>query len=535
MKLRALYFLFVAMVIATGCEREKDLVTPDSSISVLNYDGSIIVQEAEGEVALDITTQSLAGIKKVEVLVDGAVVETVQPETDVFTYNYSYTYFIPANAALGTMLNIAFRMEDGQGRVVTTSPVTVRVDQPYRIIEYTQSGNVFQKISGRVNKNLTLTKDQKWMMDSVVSVDQGATLTIEPGTTVYFRTFSNADRLSLLSIMRGAKIIANGTRAEPIVFTSDRVLSGNAARGDWGGVLVHGAAPSNAGSTVLRDGFRYGGTSAGDNSGTLRFIRIEYSGKQAFHSLHLFGVGSGTIVEYIQSYESYNNAFRVRGGRVSLKYIAGIQHGGYGIWADEGWQGNGQFWLFQTGIKATLIPVNYWNQARSVEFRNDDSFFDKQPRTTFRVSNVTLIGNGYETSGDFGTRRGLRIRTGSQGFFYNTIVTEFPGDGVRVEDLPVETLGTTTIINHMHSYNNLANWEQEAKDVFFESGNYNLHESPVPGITLENFAGITSSPYNPTAMGSWFTSAPYIGAVNPANDWTTGGLWFRNKNGSIRQ
>ena len=178
---------------------------------------------------------------------------------------------------------------------------------------------------------------------------------------------------------------------------------------------------------------------------SLKYVRIEYAGKNDIHGLQLFGVGSATSIEYVEVFKCYNNAFRVRGGRVSLRYIAGIEHGGYGIWADEGWQGNGQFWLFQTGIKATLLPVNYWNQARSIEFRNDDAIFDKQPRTTFKVSNVTLIGNGYQSGTDYGTRRGVRI-TGAQGFFYNAIVI-VSGDGVRVEDLPASD-GVTTIIDH---------------------------------------------------------------------------------------
>ncbi len=535
MKIKLLSFLLITVFVFAACEREQELLLPDSTISVLNYDGSPMIREPLDQLELDITTQSLAGVEKVEVLVNGSVVDTAQPENEVFTYNYSYAYRISETAQLGDEIHITFRMTDKDGRTVTSAPVTIRIDQPFYITDFTQGSNTFKRVNGRVNKDITFTKDQKWLIDSVVSVDGGATLTIEPGTTVYFRTYSNADRLSRLAIARGSKIMAEGTRAEPIVFTSDKVLTNNAVRSDWGGLSLFGAAATNAGSTVLLDGLRYGGSANADNSGVLRYVRVEYSGKGGFHSLGLYGVGSGTRVEYFQSYESYNNALRLRGGRVSLKYIAGIQHGGYGIWADEGWQGNGQFWIFQTNIKATLIPVNYWNQARSVEFRNDETLFDKQPQTTFRVSNVTLIGNGYADGTDYGTRRGVRIRRGAQGFMHNTIITEFPSDAMRVEDLPVETLGVNTIIANMHAYNNFLNWEQEAKDVFFESGNYNLNETPVQGVTKTNFVGNTPSPYNPTAMGGWFSSAPYIGAVNPENDWTKGGSWFKNMDGSIRQ
>ncbi|MGC4234993.1 MAG: hypothetical protein QM594_18620 [Niabella sp.] len=527
-----LIYIFAATLLLVACEREKDLELPDSTVEVLNYDGSPIIQEPNGAVTIDITAQSVAGIENIEVLINGAVVETVTPGSSL-SYHYTYTYTIPGNASLGTVYDIVFRVNDRQGRVKESKVVKVSVNEPYTIDEFSFEGTAYQRVKGRVNKNLTLTKDKKWLMDSIVVVDEGATLTIQPGTTVYFRTFTGTVS-SMLSINRGSKMVAVGTRTEPIVFTSSKTNENAAAIGDWGGILVHGEAPSNVGTSVLYGGFRYGGNKPADNSGSLKYIRIEYSGKNDMHGMQLFGVGSATSVEYVQVFKCYNNAFRIRGGRVSLRYIAGIEHGGYGIWADEGWQGNGQFWLFQTGIKATLLPVNYWNQARSIEFRNNDAIFDKQPRTTFKVSNVTLIGNGYQSGTDNGTRRGVRIRTGSQGFLYNAIVTQFPGDGVRVEDLPISDLGVNTIINHIHSYNNQANWEQDAKSFFFEGGQYNLKETAIPGISVGSFDAVASTSYNPSSMGSWFVSAPYIGAVNPAADWTKGGVWFKDKDGLFR-
>ncbi len=533
--MKNLFILIALLFTFASCEREKELVMPESTISILNYDGGALVQEPEGNITIDMTMQSLAGVQKIEVVVDGQVKETITVE-DAFTYEYSYNYQIPATAATGTLYNIVFTMTDKAGKTVSSRPVSVLVNQPYSIEEINLYATVLQRVRGKVTKDITFTNDKKWLIDSVVSIEEGATLTIQPGTTVYFRTFNNAAMISLLSVQRGAKIIADGgSRNTPIVFTSDKTLQGAGQRGDWGGLLIHGGAPSNVGSTVLRDGFRYGGTNAAENSGILRFVRIEYSGKGSFHSLALFGVGSGTTVQYVQSYDSYNNAFRIRGGRVSLKYIAGLQHGGYGIWADEGWQGNGQFWLFQTGIAATLLPVNYWNQARSIEFRNDDLFYDKAPRTTFRLSNITLIGNGYQSGAANGTRRGIRVRTGSTGTIQNAIITEFPDDAVRVEDLPTTSYGTSMIIDNFHAFNNLNNYADDAEEIFLNSGNYNLQETAVSGISKDNFAGTANSTYNPTSFGTWFTSAPYIGAVDPANDWTKGGTWFKDKNGNFRQ
>lgn len=530
MKVYITYILVFVLALG-GCERERDLVFPDATIEVLNYDGNPLIQEPEGEVSIDVEMQSVVGIESLDILIDGQTVETI-PLALPLSYAHQFIYTVPAAAQLGTEYDIVFRVTDSEGRVAESRVVKISVNQPFDIDEYVLDGTTYERVKGRINRDISLTNDRLWLIDSIVTIDEGSVLTIEQGTTIHFRAYDNTTT-SALAINRGSRIIAVGTRQEPIVLTSHRIAQGNAAPGDWGGLLLHGRAPSNVSETVLYGGFRYGGTSAGDNSGSLRFVRIEYSGKSGLHALQLFGVGSGTAVEYVQAYQSYNNAYRVRGGRVSLRYIAGIEHGGYGIWADEGWQGNGQFWLFQTSIRATILPVNYWNQARSIEFRNDDNFFERQPRTTFRLSNITLIGNGFQSGTDNGTRRGIRIRTGSQGFMYNTIVTGFPSDGLRVEDQPLANLGASTIVSHVHSYGNLENWGQDAA-YLFDSGQYNLSESPITGISLDRFDAIETSTYNPTSISGWFVSAPYIGAVDPGNDWTRGGSWFKDKNGNFR-
>ncbi|ODS73522.1 MAG: hypothetical protein ABS46_20020 [Cytophagaceae bacterium SCN 52-12] len=525
-------WLYIGMMLIFGaCVREKDLPMPLPSIMLVNQSGNDIVQEPGKEVAIDASLQSLAGIRNVTVSVDGSVVKTEELDGRI-SHEYSYVYQVPEGQAIGSKLLLEVKVEDNEGKTASVQ-VGIVVDQPYQVDEITLDGTPYTRLKGKINRDITLTADVHWLVDSVLSVEEGAVMRIEPGTTVYFRTYAAQNKSSLLGIARGSSIIAEGTREQPIVFTSDRVRTGNPSAGDWGGLVVNGFAPTNRGGTVLSDGFRYGGNPA-DNSGRLRFIRIEYSGKEGYHGLHLHGVGSATQVSHIQVYQSYNNAVRLRGGRASLKYIAGIRHGGYGLWADEGWQGNGQFWLFQTDIPATLVPVNYWNQARSLEFRNDASVSDRQPRTTFRVSNVTLIGNGYTEAVADGTRRGIRVRQGSVGEIRNAIVTGFPDEGVRVEDLPLSDLGSLATVSHMRVFNNRINWGQEAMSFFFESGNFQLSEAPVPEISQADFAGTVSGGFNTSSMGSWFTAVSYIGAVDPTDDWTKGGSWFKDINGKIR-
>jgi hypothetical protein len=148
---------------------------------------------------------------------------------------------------------------------------------------------------------------------------------------------------------------------------------------------------------------------------------------------------------------------------------------------------------------------------------------------------VTLIGNGDAEGTENGTRRGVRVRRGAFGIFQNAIVTEFPDDAVRLEDLDTEELGNEMILDNIHAFNNRVNYSEDAESFFLNSGNYNLSEQPVPGININNFVGSLPSSFNPTSVSSWFDNAPFIGAIQDAgNDWTAEGNWFKNIDGTIR-
>ena len=152
----------------------------------------------------------------------------------------------------------------------------------------------------------------------------GVTLTIKPGT----RIISDVVEKGALIIERGGKIDANGTAAQPIVFTSGKA-AGSRTPGDWGGIVILGKAKTNRSSTPLIEGGidrPYGGTDDADNSGTLRYVRIEYAGIAAFanseiNALTLGGVGSGTTIEYIQTSYANDDAYEFFGGKVNCKYL----------------------------------------------------------------------------------------------------------------------------------------------------------------------------------------------------------------------
>ncbi len=522
------------MAIYLSCDREATFELGSPSL-LTNLEGAIeIVQEPGTEVFIEFTLQAASGLSELRIFKDGQSFNSIN-FIDEISSTYQFFYSIPEDATNGSQSIFNFVLLDNRGNE-TAFNYTVKVNTTFSEQQEVINGILVTKLKGRLNTNFQLQAANTYVIDSTFSIENNSTLTIEKGSTVYFKTFPENNLTSKLVITRGAKMIAEGTAEEPIVFTSDKILlNQQPSADDWGGIYIYGSAPVNQGTQILEEGFRYGGTISNENSGTLKYVRIEYAGKNGAHGIHLFGTGSGTLVEYVQIFQNENIAFRIKGGRVNLKYIAAIGHGGYGIWAEHGWQGNGQFWIFQTNRQATLVPQNFWNQGRSIEMRNDENFFLTAPRTTFRISNITLIGNGFESAVNNGTRRGIRIRRGANGILQNAIVTGFPDEGVRIEDLDVSELGNSMVLSNTRSFANQTNYAQEAESFFEFDPQFNVNQSPISGITLENFVGSEASDFNPIQLGSWFTSAAYIGAIESiSNDWTTNGNWFKNLDGSIR-
>lgn len=521
-------------VILFSCEREKDFILPGPKLNTLFEVQENFVQEPGNNVVLEFELEATSGIESFEVFRNNEIFDTADELVGNISGNYLFDYQIPTDEELGTTTAFSVLLVDADGREASFSFNVVSGSTFTEITENINGVEVI-RVKGRVNGVYSFLEQNTYVVDSVFSIENGGNQSIEAGSTIYFKTYEN-DIDSRLVITRGATINAVGTAENPIVLTSDKLLTGQTPQADdWGGVFIYGNAPTNQGNVILEDGFRYGGNSINESSGNLSYIRIEHAGKNELHGIHFFGVGAGTQVDHIQVFNNENIAFRLKGGGVNLKYIGGIKHGGYGLWAEHGWQGYGQFWVFQTDREATLVPVNFWNQARSIELRNDEEFFLTEPRTEFVISNVTLIGNGDAEGTENGTRRGARIRRGALGIFQNAIVTEFPDDAVRVEDLDVSELGEEMILDNVHAYNNRVNYNEDAETFFFDSGNYNLSEEPVPGISLTNFVGSLPSSFNPTSVSSWFDNAPYIGAIqNAGNDWTAEGNWFKNLDGTTR-
>ena len=269
-------------------------------------------------------------------------------------------------------------------------------------------------LKGDITSNLTINNIDKYTLEGFVYVKSGVTVTIEEGAVI------KGDKASkgTLIIERGAKIMAVGTATKPIVFTSAQP-KGQRAYGDWGGIIICGKAPVNlpAGEGIIEGGTgaTFGGTDAADNSGKLKYVRIEFPGiafqpNQEINGLTLGGVGSGTELDYIQVSYSGDDSYEWFGGTVNAKHLIALRGWDDEFDTDNGFSGNVQYCF-------ALRDPQVADQSGSNGFEsdNDASGTTATPQTSAVFSNVTLCGPMKDTSVAFNSlfKRGAHIRRNS--------------------------------------------------------------------------------------------------------------------------
>jgi hypothetical protein len=286
-----------------------------------------------------------------------------------------------------------------------------------------------------------LSADTTYILTGLYTIDSTYSITIPAGTVI------KGDTAACLVIRRGAQIIANGTRSRPIVFTSNKP-AGTRAAGDWGGLVVLGKAPTNRQANPqieggIVPGF-YGGAGPGlgdpnDNSGTIRYVRIEYPGyrfalNNEVNGLTMGGVGAGTTIEYVQVSFSNDDGFEWFGGTVNAKYLVTVGAIDDDFDTDFGYQGKVQFAF---GMKYNSIFEFSGGQTNGFETDNEGTASYVEPRTRPDFSNVTLVGPQRVDSVTNipGNRHEFAacIRRGSQNSIYNSIFTGFRG-GFTIRD-----------------------------------------------------------------------------------------------------
>lgn len=265
------------------------------------------------------------------------------------------------------------------------------------------------------NTTRRLSADTTYVITGLVYVDSGGVLEIPAGTVLKGDTIA---RPSALIVRVGGKILASGTAEKPIVFTSMRG-PGKRRRGDWGGIVINGRSHCNfpAPCTGEAGSGQYGGTRAEDNSGVLRYVRIEYAGFEVspnneLNGLTLNGVGNGTKIEYVQVHMGSDDGIEFFGGTVDVKYalVTGASDDSFDY--STGWQGRGQFWIVQQD------PAE---GDRGFEVDGNENNYTAQPFTEPTIYNVTLVGKGTQGSAN-ASPAAFQLRRGTKGKIHNAIV-----------------------------------------------------------------------------------------------------------------
>ena len=292
--------------------------------------------------------------------------------------------------------------------------------------------NVSRVLIGSYERNITLDGGA-YTIKGYVYFTGGTTLTIPAGTILK----SDISQKGAIIIERGAKIEALGTAAKPVIFTSGKP-AGSRARGDWGGIILLGNAPTNrplSPAPLIEGGVdrRYGGTVANDNSGTMRYCRIEWAGIAAepgseINGLTMGGVGSGTTLEYIQVSYGNDDAYEFFGGTVNAKYLVSYASSDDDLDFDFGYTGRIQFAVVQR--RPEIADTDAGN---GVEADNDGSGTSATPYTKPILSNITWVG----PNGDPNTQANLnfanRWRRAVRFEVHNSIMLGFPKGGFSME------------------------------------------------------------------------------------------------------
>lgn len=443
--------------------------------------------------------------------------------------------------ALGTLAGALFVggcSDDDDSTPITPTPTDTRAE-----------------LAGNILGSRTLNADSVYVLKGFVLVQPGAVLTIPAGTRIEgdFATKGALITVRGTSTQASGKIIADGTASKPIIFTSSQAV-GTRKRGDWGGIVLNGLAPTNwPGGTGVGEGNTgaYGGGKVDDNSGILRYVRIEYGGTKItpdneINGLTLNGVGNGTVIEHVQTHFIADDGFEWFGGTVNAKWLVSSGNDDDAFDMDYGFSGKLQFLLALQDPDLANRGLEMDNDASgssnmtTVPTSGADmlSYDGTQTLTNPLIYNWTVIGTGKEKAND-DNNDGLYIRRNSQARFANVLVTNFGNYSVVVDgsgSIGHFTGGVSYLKNsifhggkggyaHRTSSGTAlqtipAEWSTREADPMLTNITFTTPD-PRPKAGSPALSGAADPTADPMSKG-FFSAAPYVGAFDGSNNWLSG-------------
>ena len=412
------------------------------------------------------------------------------------------------------------------------------------------------ELPARFTRSSTLTKISGLLYSLGGRVDVGydrgaaptndavVTLTINPGVVIYAST-----GVAWLAVNRGNRISAVGTATSPIVFTSrDNVLglTTDDSQGQWGGVVLLGRAPitdctvapaATPGTVACErqtegavDPAYFGGATPADNSGTMKYVQIRYSGyvlsaDSELQALTLEGVGTGTSISYIHSHNSSDDAMEAFGGRVNMKYMVFTGADDDNLDLDTGYQGNIQY----------VIAVQKTSGAPDsmIELDSANALENQTPRTNMKLSNFTFVHKQLANN----NQAAMLLRGGADATIMNGIMTT-PSGCLRLNGTNIigaaasipEKIGPPVFKSVAMSCGATpfigtgGLTAQQVTDNFNAGTNVtSTFTSTLSSVFINGANETARTPFDAKTIDAFFDTTTYVGAVKDANDtWYAG-------------
>lgn len=481
--LKNLLFLFAAVAVLASCNKNKDTLTgvvSDASgsalegvtVTIYNVDGTEAAStttDVDGNYSVEEVTEN----ESVEFSMTGYLTGTgivpagSKPELDATLEAdvFNTTYFSDADNSVNTAANIFttgsiqpsisdfgtfgtisdafFTTTTYKGAVAPTGTpwydgwsfysnlvAGTTTSAPFAVAS-TLDTITDAELSAMTGDTIWWNNTTTYILDGFVFVSSGKVLMIEAGTIIQGMPGTGADASALI-VAKGGKLNAEGTSADPIIFTFEGDNGGTEAtqRALWGGLIVLGNASLNSelGETQI-EGIPtsetrglYGGSVDTDNSGILRYVSIRHGGSNIgadneINGLTLGGVGSGTTIEYVEVIGNNDDGIEWFGGTVNAKWLISAFCADDALDYDEGYRGKNQF---------VIVHQSEDDADRGGEHDGGTTPETATPYATPWFVNVTSVGNS--------SSRAITFRDNAGGYYYNSIFTGY-SRGVDIEDL----------------------------------------------------------------------------------------------------